>query len=72
MAFNCMRFSGCLFTQLRLLLKQTVTCKHLVTKNHILFLMGPSKIHIYNAGFAEAALGCFSPSLFTFLSEQCE
>jgi len=64
--------SGCLFTRLRLLLNQTAACKRLITKNHNLFLVGPSTIHVYNAGFAEAALGCFSPSLFTFLSEQCE
>ena len=64
--------SGCLFTRLRLLLNQTASCKRLVTKNHKFFLVGPSAIHVYDAGFAEAALGCFSPSLFTFLSEQCE
>jgi len=62
--------SGCLFKQLRLFLKQTVVCKRLVTKNHNLFLVGHNAIHIYNVGFAEAALGCFSPLLFTFLSEQ--
>jgi hypothetical protein len=55
-----------------LFLKQIAACKRLGTKNHNLFLVGHSAIHVYNLGFAKAVLGCFSPLLFTFLNEQCE
>ena len=62
---------GCLFTRLRLLLKQTAACKRLVTKNHNLFGGAQCNSRLQCRFCRSSSWLLFSFTVY-FLSEQCE